>query len=134
MDIDDKIKQFCRRGKITLMVLFGSRAKNKTHDRSDFDIAILSNIEKISSKKLYYIGKLEQIYKTRIDLVILNHNTDPLLLNEIFQNGKPIYEEREGVFREQQYRAWTKYLDTRNLREKEKQYIKSFGLEKRDVS
>lgn len=129
MDINNKIKQFCIRENIVLMVLFGSRAKNKTHERSDVDIAILPNIHRITSKKLFYISELEQIYKTTIDLVILSAGTDPLLLNEIFKNGKPIYEERKGVFREQQYRAWTMYVDTRHLREKEKQYIKSHSLE-----
>ena len=129
MNSNDKIKQFCIRENIALMVLFGSRAKNKPHERSDVDIAVLSNIQRISSKKLFYISELEKIYKTTIDLVILSASTDPLLLNEIFQNGRPLYEKREGVFREQQYRAWTKYVDTRKLREKEKQYIQSHSLE-----
>ena len=129
MDINNKIKQFCIQENIDLMVLFGSRAKNKTHERSDVDIAVLPNIQRITSKKLFYISELEQIYKTTIDLVILSASTDPLLLNEIFQNGRPLYEKREGVFREQQYRAWTKYVDTRKLREKEKQYIQSHSLE-----
>ena len=113
-----------------LLVLFGSSVKNKNHEKSDIDIAVLTRRKTSTSKKLHYISQLEQIYNIRIDLVILNNTTDPLLLHEIFWNGEVLYEEEDGIFNKQQYRAWTKYVDTQYLREREKQYIKNFSMEK----
>lgn len=134
MDIKEKLKQFCIHKNIALMVLFGSRALGKSHKRSDFDIALLSENDQSKSKKLYYIAQLEQILKVTVDIVLLKSIVDPLLLQEIFKTGQLIYEERQGLFDDQRYRAWAKYLDTRELREREKQFIQSFNLEEIDVS
>ena len=130
MDKNKKIEQFCKQEDIVLLVLFGSRVKNKTHKKSDIDIAVLNRKKTSTSKKLQYISQLEQIYDTSIDLVVLNNTTDPLLLHEIFWNGKVLYEEEDGIFRKQQYRAWAKYVDTHYLRERERKYIKNFSMEK----
>ncbi|MFO7890474.1 MAG: nucleotidyltransferase domain-containing protein [bacterium] len=130
MNKNKKTEQFCKQKDIVLLVLFGSRGKNKTHEKSDVDIAVLTRKKTSKSKKLHYTSQLEQIYNTSIDLVILNNNTDPLLLHEIFWNGQVLYEEKDGIFRNQLYRAWTKYVDTQYLRERERQYIKNFSMEK----
>lgn len=56
----------------------------------------------------------------------MSPDTDPLLLYEIFFHGKPLYEETPGMFEQERLRAWKLYLDTENLREMRRKYLKEF--------
>ena len=131
---DKEIQEFCKENKIELLILFGSHASEETHPKSDIDVAV-------KFKRGTEISKLELIYKLddlfngkSIDLVVLTTDTDPLLLYEIFFNGKPLYEKDSDIFEKEKLRAWKLYLDTEKIRVIQKQYLKKFAEKASDVA
>lgn len=126
---DIKIKDFCIKNKIQLMVLFGSSASGKTRRTSDTDIAVkLEQNAEVSKLELIY--ELSELFMGKeIDLVVLTADTDPLLLYEIFSNGRLLYEKYPGIFDKERLRAWKRYIDTQKIRMLQKNYLKEF-LEK----
>jgi predicted nucleotidyltransferase len=131
---DKEIQEFCKENKIELLILFGSHASEETHPKSDIDVAV-------KFKRGTEISKLELIYKLddlfngkSIDLVVLTTDTDPLLLYEIFFNGRPLYEKDPDIFEKEKLRAWKLYLDTEKLRVIQKQYLKKFAEKASDVA
>jgi len=116
------IESLCRRYGIELLILFGSEASGTGHTGSDTDIAVKPDIDKQISK-LNLIQDLETIFQDQqIDLTVITPNTDPLLLFEIFFNGRPFYENVPGIFEKNRLKAWHLYLDTMPLRKLEKLY------------
>jgi len=126
MDNSD-IAAFCKENNIELLVLFGSQAVGKTHGGSDVDVAVKIR-RGVEGSKLDLIFRLGGLFKEgEIDLVLITKDTDPLLLSEIFSQGKRLYEERPGIYEEERLRAWKLYLDTEKLRRMQKDYIKKFA-------
>jgi predicted nucleotidyltransferase len=129
-----EIAAFCKENSIELLVLFGSQAVGKTHEGSDVDVAVKIR-RGIEGSKLDLIFQLGGIFKEgEIDLVLITRDTDPLLLHEIFSQGKLLYEERPGIYEEERLRAWKLYLDTEKLRRMQKDYIKKFAEKYGDVA
>ncbi len=129
-----KITSFCKENNIELLVVFGSQAFGKIHPSSDIDVAVkFRHGKEISKLKLIY--RLDDLFHGKnIDLVILRTETDPLLLFEIFFNGKFIYEEYPGLFDKERLRAWKLYIDTEKLRLMQKEYLKEFVRKMRNVA
>lgn len=129
-----KIISFCKENNIELLVVFGSQAYGNIHPSSDIDVAVkFRQGKEISKLKLIY--KLNDLFSGRnIDLVILRTETDPLLLFEIFFNGKFIYEEYPGLFDKERLRAWKLYIDTEKLRLMQNKYLKEFVRKMRNVA
>ena len=126
---DIKIKDFCIKNKIQLMVLFGSSASGKLHLKSDTDIAVkLEQNAEVSKLELIY--ELSELFMGKeIDLVVLTTDTDPVLLYEIFSSGRLLYEKYSGIFDREKLKAWKRYIDTKKIRILQKRYLKEF-LEK----
>lgn len=122
----NQINKFCFENKISLFIIFGSYAKAKTHAMSDIDIALAFQDRNAHIDKLQLIFDLEGIFDQQVDLVVLTPFTDPVLLFEIFNNGKAIFEKESYLFKEHKLLAWKKYLDTERLREMQNQYIKKY--------
>lgn len=121
------IKRFCEENDIELLVFFGSHVSGKTHPESDVDIAV-KFIEGAEISKLGLICKLDGIFDGKdIDLVVLTSDTEPLLLYEIFFNGRPLYERFPGIFDDGRLRAWKLYIDTEKLRAMQKKYLREFA-------
>jgi uncharacterized protein len=119
----ETIRAFCQREEVDLLVLFGSGSRGATHERSDLDIALQFPEGKAVSK-LHLIFELETILEPwTIDLVVLSPQTPPLLLYEIFKNGRLIYEKAGGLFDRGRLRAWHLYVDSAPLRERTRQYV-----------
>jgi predicted nucleotidyltransferase len=129
-----EIQSFCKENNIELLILFGSHASGETDPASDIDVAIKFKWgNEISKLELIY--KLDDLFNGRsIDLVVLTADTDPLLLYEIFFNGRSLYEEDQGIFEKEKLRAWKLYLDTEKLRVMQKQYLKKFVEKVSDVT
>jgi len=114
----------CHRYDIELLILFGSAAFETCHAGSDVDLAVKPAINKQISK-LHLIQDLEAIFQDRqIDLTVLTKYTDPLLLFEIFSNGRLLFESVAGIFEKNRLKAWHLYLDSMPLRQLEKSYNK----------
>jgi predicted nucleotidyltransferase len=120
------IRSFCKENGIELLILFGSSVREKSEDARDVDIAI-KLIQKARISKLKLIYKLDDFLDgENIDLVLLTSETDPLLLHEIFSNGKCMYERKKGIFEKEKLRAWKLYLDTEKIRNMRRRYLKNF--------
>lgn len=119
----NQLNVFCRENSIELLVLFGSSAKGENSETSDVDVAV-KTAAGIRADRLELILGLELLFRKPVDLVILNANTDPLLLNEIFHSGMPLVEREAGVFNRWKSFAWHCYLDTAGLRARQWENVK----------
>ena len=116
------IQSFCRRHHADMLILFGSFACGADHAQSDLDLAV-QPAAGVAVSKLHLIHELESLFDHRqIDLTVITKNTDPLLLFEIFSNGRLLYESTDGLFENSRLRAWHLYQDTAPLRRYEKAY------------
>ena len=123
---NEEISRFCKQNNIELLILFGSHASGKIRPSSDVDVAIKFT-ESAEISKLELIYKLDDLFDGKdIDLVILTTDIDPLLLHEVFSNGRLLYEENPGIFDKEKLRAWKLYLDTEKCREMQRKYLKEF--------
>lgn len=85
---------------VVFAYLFGSRATEKNHNNSDFDLAIyLSEKDKRErfESKLILMGKLTSILKKEVDIVVLNDIQNNFLLFDILQEGKIIFDQDEDL-------------------------------------
>ncbi|MEE0367908.1 MAG: nucleotidyltransferase domain-containing protein [Blautia sp.] len=84
-----KIIEICRRNGASKVILFGSRAKETARERSDIDIAVCGvyDMEKLQEE----IEDIPTLYT--VDLVDLDTCENQLLLEDIEQYGRKIYEE-----------------------------------------
>lgn len=98
------------------MILFGSRATGKTHARSDTDIALFSHTNPLRAHHVRLYGEMEDLLCEEVDITILDRDTDPVLLLEVFQKGKCLYESQPGLFFGQKLRAYKIFEDTAPLR------------------
>ncbi len=128
----DRIEEICKANHIELLILFGSRAKKSPHPGSDFDLAIKPCLGQVVDK-LGLIYKFGELFDTDdIDLVILTPDTDPVLLWEIFMEGRLIYERMAGLFEKEKLRAWKMYMDTERFRKYRREYVKRFVRKVKD--
>ena len=80
---------------VSLLMLFGSRARGQANEHSDWDFAYIAT-KNFDSTPLYV--ELTLILGTdKVDLVNLSKAT-ALLRFRVTQDGKPLYESREGEY------------------------------------
>jgi len=119
----NNLENFCKKHRVELAVLFGSRASGREGVNSDVDMAVALEPEASGCDKLEMLLDLDGLFQHRVDLVVLTPETDPLLRHEIFSNGRPAYENREGLFMERKAAAWHGWIDTAPIRELEKRRL-----------
>lgn len=108
---------------LMLIILFGSVVTNKTHKRSDIDIAFLFD-DFVDTVEL--TNKVSRLLQTdRIDVIDLR-SASPLLKFSVARNGAPIYERDKGTFNAFYSLAFRRYIDTRKLRAARESYIRDF--------
>lgn len=99
---------------IVAVYLFGSAAAERSHSLSDLDFALLLNesLDEASAfdLRLETMGKLEQIARRPVDVVLLNEAT-PLLLFQVFRNGRLLLERDRASRCLFQMRALNRYYD-----------------------
>lgn len=110
------LQEWCRTRGIDLMILFGSHATGKIHPGSDIDIALFARANHLRAKHVQLYGEIEDLFRAEIDLAILDLDTDPVLLLEVYQKGKCLFESKSGLFFEQKIRAVRVFEDTAPLR------------------
>jgi predicted nucleotidyltransferase len=119
----ENFENFCKKHRVELAVLFGSRASSREGANSDVDMAIALEPGASGCDKLEMLLDLDGLFQHRVDLVVLTPETDPLLRHEIFSRGRPVFESREGLFMERKAAAWHGWLDTAPIREMEKRRL-----------
>lgn len=84
----EEVIKICKKHFVSQAVLFGSRAKGTAMERSDIDIAV-SGADDIETLK-EDIDEIPTLYK--VDIVDLDNCNNQLLLEDIWQYGRKIYE------------------------------------------
>jgi predicted nucleotidyltransferase len=99
-------------------LLFGSRARERAHDRSDTDVAIgLVAGVKLSAHEIGdLVSRLEAAARGPVDLVLLDEAT-PGLAYRIFRDGRVVLERDRKAFVERKARAILEYLDFKPVEE-----------------
>lgn len=87
-EILQEIIRICKNNSVTKVILFGSRAKGTALKRSDIDIAVcgVEDIEKLREE----LEDITTLYT--IDVVDMDECGNELLLEDIKQYGRKIYE------------------------------------------
>lgn len=87
-EILQEIIRICKNNSVTKVILFGSRAKGTALERSDIDIAVcgVEDIEKLREE----LEDIPTLYT--IDVVDMDECGNELLLEDIKQYGRKIYE------------------------------------------
>ena len=88
-EVMQEIINGCRRYHAKLVILFGSRAIGTAVERSDIDIAVSGVMDTEGLRE--WLEEIPTLYK--IDLVDLDTCGNKLLLEDIKQYGRKIYEE-----------------------------------------
>lgn len=113
--------EIAKKHNLKLIVLFGSQATGRVHEKSDIDIAVLGSKAISFDEKLKLIGDFSNVLK-REDVEVVDLATaSPTLLYVVVENGKTIYEEAPDAFLEWKLYAITVWMETawlRNLRNK----------------
>lgn len=111
---------------VKLVVLFGSQARQKATEKSDWDIAFLATPDSYTGMEQFTlqqdIAVLLDLSFDYIDLVDLRR-CSPLLAFAVAREGKPLYEATPAAFRLFQVRASKIYADTAKLRHFQKVYL-----------
>ena len=87
-EILQEIIRICKNNSVTKVILFGSRAKGTALERSDIDISVCGtkDIEKLREE----LEDIPTLYT--IDVVDMDECRNELLLEDIKQYGRKIYE------------------------------------------
>ncbi len=127
MDIDhNKITELAKKYGLSLVVLFGSHVTGRTHKESDVDIAFLPVQPLTTPQEIQINYELTLICKTdRIDSVNLRY-AHPLLLKEIADQGKILYENTGTEFAELELYALRRYQEARPLYEIRREKLTEF--------
>ena len=129
VNIFDKkiIEEIVKKYRIKLLLLFGSRVKEKfLHPESDFDIAYLSE-RKLSLKEEVDLNcHLMTLFSSdKVDTVDIR-KANPLLLYEIFSNHKILFCENKNIYDAFQVYAQRRYFEAKPLFELRDFLLKKF--------
>jgi len=100
---------------LVLVVLFGSVASGKTHKQSDVDLAILAE-HKLRPAE---IADLQFDFSQNLGIKNLEladlKSASPLLLRQIAQNSKLLYEKEPSAFARLKIYGYKSYMEAKNL-------------------
>lgn len=115
----DKIKKICRKYRIKLLVLHGSHASDYATSKSDIDVGILGKKKFNSDQYFDILNDFVDIFGDKFDPVFLN-GAEPMISYRVAINGRPLYEEAEGVFANFRVQSIARYMDSKKFRELER--------------
>jgi len=131
MEINDifkkKVADVAQKHNLSCVVLFGSQATGKTHALSDTDIAFISSGREIDYRDQFKIQTdfSDSLKIDNIELVNMRR-VSPLLMKQIADKGKLLYEDRRGRFVNFKVLAFKLYVETAPLRRLREQYLNRF--------
>ena len=81
--------------KIAKIILFGSRARGDSHERSDYDLAVVAPTMTSEEWASWALNIREKVPTLRgVDLILSNEDTSESLKSAIAKDGKVIYERK----------------------------------------
>lgn len=123
----DKIKleiaELADKYKLSMALIFGSRASGKTHSGSDVDIAYLSSAPLSLEEESQLSLDLADVFKTDLIDLISIRASSPLLLKEIADNAVVLYESEKFLFSEFRLYSFKKYFESKRLFELRRDYL-----------
>lgn len=130
MEIDQELKRkvadLAHKHNLLCVVLFGSQASGKTHALSDTDIAFMADKD-IDYREQFIIqsdfGDMLNI--SNLELVNMRR-VSPLLMKQIADKGKLLYEDRRSRFIGYKVIAFKLYVETAPLRLLRDNYLSRF--------
>jgi len=120
---EQRLKQLCQKYGILLVIIHGSYAKGNARKESDIDIGLLSRKKFDADDKLNILNDLGEVFGDRFDPVFLN-GAEPLICYQVSIHGKPLYEDKKGIFENFRIQAIARYMDSKKFRNLEKSYLK----------
>lgn len=132
LDIDDLpalLAPLCEPYRIQMMVVFGSTVTGLRGRESDLDLALLADapLELVAVTT----DVIRLLHTDQVDVVDLRR-ASPLLAMEVARHGRVIYERQPGLHVEFISLAFRRYVDTKKLRDAQKdaihRYLTSKGL------
>jgi len=112
------LEALCERHDIDLVVGFGSAFTGRSGARSDIDIAVRVAPGRPAPSRFELVGELTGVFGEEVDVAVLNDLDSETLRFEIFRDGRPLFDAREGVFCDEASLAIRRYADTAWLRER----------------
>jgi predicted nucleotidyltransferase len=128
VDQRDLLKQRLAEARVSLAILFGSRAGQRANAASDWDVAVLgaasTDLDRLSAT-------LERDLGGRVDLVDLSR-ADPLLCMEVVRGGIVLVDRTGSEFARFASLSLRRYEDTKKLRAAQRASLDVF-LEQRGL-
>ena len=113
--IQPKIKELAGKYHLSLVLLFGSRTTGKTHARSDFDVAYLSEKPPDLMDEARMLCDLMPIFRSdKIDLVNLK-KAPPLLMKRVFDSHQVLFCADKAQYFGYQMYALRRYIEAKPL-------------------
>ena len=111
----DALETLARRFEWRLVVLFGSEAR--AGGGRDVDLAVMPvSVPGLFEQGRWVPGLGGAVHASPPDLLLLTDHLAPLARFEVFSIGRCLFEEREGLFGQEQDRAFFLYADSAKFR------------------
>jgi predicted nucleotidyltransferase len=120
----EKLNPIVKKHHISLLLLFGSRAKGNNSPESDLDLGVLFKSDAFDQSKV--ISDLISVFPgNHLDLAILNH-ADPVLKFEIISNYRILYCADPEVFMNFYTNTVKQYNDIQKFLKQEELYLNNY--------
>ena len=114
-----QLSEYAKKMNVDFIVLFGSQAKGKIHEKSDVDIGLKGLLIDSFGDYSSACYSLQKIFlDKKIDIAFLDI-ADPLLKHQVGMHGKLLFGDKKK-FKQFQVNAWKEFVDTKDLRDLEK--------------
>ena len=118
---------------LSLILLFGSKAKGNQHKDSDLDIAVFKkndSQQENGDRYLELLTAMQQLFPDEeLDLSLMNH-ADPLFLNQVMQNAILLVGD-EKHYKAERLRAFKQFQDFRPYLKMERDFLDRFIKKRR---
>jgi predicted nucleotidyltransferase len=113
-ELDVTIRSFfAARAEVEVVVLFGSAAAGRALPRSDLDlyVRLRPGARWPLGDRLDRAAELSALLRREVDLTVEDEWTSVILRREVANRGRPVYEAREGAWRDLRAAASLAYAD-----------------------
>mgnify|MGYP003427455276 CR=1 FL=1 len=106
------LQEIAKKYRLSLLILFGSAAKQQQHALGDIDLAFYRHsFMSHEEEQELWIDVMAALKREDIDLVNIYNNKSVLLRYQIFIHGQLIYEENPGLFSTMRWQAYIDFED-----------------------
>lgn len=122
-ELQNLLTPLCEQYRVRLIILFGSSVTGRRGPDSDLDLALLGDAPLDLVTVTTDVIRL--LHTDRVDVVDLRR-ASPLLAMEVARHGRLVYERQPGIHLEFISLAVRRYIDTKKLRDAQKDALHRF--------